>query len=90
KTNPDFELAVEPSCNIVCFRYLHKEANADQLNALNLKIRERLLEDGEFYIVQTQLKGDTYLRVTLTNPHTSSEDLEALLVLAASKASELI
>ena len=90
KANPDFELAVEPSCNIVCFRYLHKKANADQLNALNLKIRERLLEDGEFYIVQTQLKGDTYLRVTLTNPHTSSEDLEALLVLAASKASELI
>jgi L-2,4-diaminobutyrate decarboxylase len=59
------------------------------LNELNARIRQFLLEDGRFYIVQTQLKTGLFLRVTLTNPHTSGEDIEALLTLIASKAPEL-
>ncbi|MEL6944791.1 MAG: pyridoxal-dependent decarboxylase, partial [Bacteroidota bacterium] len=47
---PNFELALEPDCNIVCFRYL---VNQD-LNQLNSAIRQQLLEEGEFYLVQTQ------------------------------------
>ncbi|MEQ8704568.1 MAG: pyridoxal-dependent decarboxylase [Phaeodactylibacter sp.] len=89
RAHPDFELAVEPGCNIVCFRYKSPGASLTQLNRLNSAIRQFLLEDGRFYIVQTQLKGHSYLRVTLTNPHTSQEDIEALLTLIASKAPEL-
>jgi L-2,4-diaminobutyrate decarboxylase len=78
KSNHNFELAIHPESNIVCFRYLKKENN--NLNELNSLIRKRLVEEGNFYIVQTMLKGDIYLRVTLLNPMTQVSDLNALLV----------
>ncbi len=73
----NFELALSPESNIVCFRYLKKGNN--NLNDLNSLIRKRLIEEGNFYIVQTMLKDDLYLRVTLLNPLTEIRDLEALL-----------
>lgn len=74
----DFEPAVEPESNIVCFRYLKKgEAENDELQR---RIRRTLLERGSFYIVQTELQGRLWLRCTLINPRTTKADLEALLV----------
>jgi len=75
----DFELAVRPDCNIVCFRL----RGADQA-----AIRRRLLAEGRFYLVQTTLPAGVFLRVTLINPATSDADLAALLdaVRAASAA----
>jgi len=72
-----FELAVNPQSNIVCFRIIRE--NTDETNALNRKIRQLLLEDGSFYIVQTMLKDKVYLRVSIMNPFTETTDLETLL-----------
>ncbi|QHV95881.1 pyridoxal phosphate-dependent decarboxylase family protein [Spirosoma endbachense] len=76
---PDFELAVEPESNIVCFRYVGGEPMSDELDALNTQLRDRLLKDGRFYIVQTTLRGRVYLRVSLMNPLTTDVQLEGLL-----------
>jgi L-2,4-diaminobutyrate decarboxylase len=81
KTSEDFELAVQPSSNIVCFRYREPSLSPQELNALNKTIRKKILADGSFYIVQTELAGNTWLRVTLMNPFTSLNDLEQLLEL---------
>lgn len=76
RENKNFELAYEPQCNIVCFRYIRgTENNSD----LNREIRKMLLEDGRFYIVQTVLYGDLYLRVSLMNPLSTMDELEELL-----------
>lgn len=75
----DFELAVEPVSNIVCFRFIASEGNQEQINSLNKTIRQLLLEDGEFYIVQTTLRGIHYLRTTIMNPFTTEEHLRKLL-----------
>lgn len=75
----DFELAVPPKSNIVCFRYVSKNLGLEELNQLNLRIREAVLIDGEYYIVQTRLRGIWYLRTTLMNPFTIQTDLEGLL-----------
>jgi L-2,4-diaminobutyrate decarboxylase len=72
-----FELAVWPQSNIVCFRYLGKIGQ--NLNELNAQMRKQILNDGEFYIVQTLLNGQTYLRVSLMNPLTKIQDLVFLL-----------
>lgn len=74
---PDFELAVEPQCNIVCFR--HTPSGAVDLDALQERIRQRLLRDGSFYLVQTRLPAGIFLRTTLINPLTRDEDLAALM-----------
>ena len=77
---PDFELAVQPMSNIVCFRYFLSKMNTVELNRLNVKIRQSLLEDGEFYIVQTKLRGVQYMRVTVMNPFTTINHFKKLLV----------
>lgn len=77
--HPHFELACNPPCNIVCFRYRREGQSKAATNVLNQKIRQALLEEGSFYIVQTQLHGETWLRTTITNPFTSIEDIQNLL-----------
>lgn len=73
----NFELVMEPECNIVCFRVI-KNGIID-LNAFNLHIRQQLLEKGHFYIVQTTLRDKVYLRTSLMNPLTTEQDLTILL-----------
>ncbi len=76
---PQFELAVQPHSNIICFRYVDGlRANA-ALNTINQEIRQQLLEEGDYYIVQTKLKEVHYLRCTIMNPFTSEEHFSVLL-----------
>lgn len=77
----NFELEEEPESNIVCFRYVpfHLELSENEISKLNADIYQKLIEDGEFYIVNTNLKGKFYLRVSLMNPLTQIEDIKNLL-----------
>lgn len=74
----DFEVLLPPESNIVCFRYINniKESEYDRVNK---HIRKSLLEDGEFYIVATQLKEGYFLRTTFMNPFTTIEHMKELL-----------
>ena len=79
ENDPDFELALQPMANIVCFRFVNSTMETIALNEINLQIRQELLEDGEFYIVQTKLRGIQYLRTTIMNPFTTAKHLISLL-----------
>ncbi len=70
EASPDFELALAPESNIVCFR--HKTAD-------NRALRQKAIEGGTFYLVGTELHGSYHLRTTLMNPLTETADLDALL-----------
>lgn len=74
-----FELAAEPQCNIVCFRYKADGMPEEAANVLNGAIRRAIVEEGRFYIVKTDLRGRVFLRVTLSNPFTAPGDMQALL-----------
>jgi len=74
---PDFELALVPESNIVCYR--HRPDSCEDLDAHNRALRTRVVEDGRFYIVGTQLAGGYYLRSTLMNPLIETRDLDELL-----------
>lgn len=75
----DFELAVAPASNIVCFRHTPAGVNGPALDDHNRALRKRVVEDGRFYVVGTQLQAGYHLRSTLMNPLTESADLDALL-----------
>jgi len=77
--NDLLELAVLPASNIVCFRFFDKDIADKELNSVNAGIRQQLLEEGDFYIVQTILNGKIYLRTTLMNPFTTKENLKSLI-----------
>ncbi len=79
KSSKNFELAVEPESNIVCFRYNHGRINTNDLNQVNAGIRDKIIKEGSFYIVQTELDGNIWLRLTIINPITSEKDLRKLL-----------
>ena len=79
KNHPQFELGTEPMSNILCFRWIAKGVEDEQLSGINAQIRQQLLEEGEFYLVQTKLHGLQYLRTTLMNPFTELAHLEKLL-----------
>ena len=76
----DFELALQPELNIVCYR--HRPRNlvpGPTLDAHNRQLRQRVVEDGRFYIVGTQLPGGYYLRSTIMNPLSEPADFVDLL-----------
>ena len=71
--SPDFELALPPEGNIICYR--HRGGGDEHNRAL----RQRVVEDGRFYIVGTQLPRGYFLRSTIMNPLIEERDLDALL-----------
>lgn len=76
KTQNDMQLALEPSSNIVCFRYISDSGDIDKANKT---IAEELLKDGTFYTVSTSIREEFYLRVTFMNLITRTEELNGLL-----------
>jgi L-2,4-diaminobutyrate decarboxylase len=80
KSDHNFELAVQPESNIVCFRYSPEGCNDHTMNQINAAIRTRIIKEGSFYIVQAELDGKIWLRLTIINPVTSETDLSSLLI----------
>ena len=76
---PRFELACEPECNILCFRVTDPDWTEEKTNNINSQIREAVLKEGRFYIVQTVVQGKRFLRTTLSNPITQLDDFELLV-----------
>ncbi|MBN8530920.1 MAG: aminotransferase class I/II-fold pyridoxal phosphate-dependent enzyme [Alphaproteobacteria bacterium] len=75
----DFEIACAPQCNILCFRLKPAAVqNLEEINVLQRVVRAKILESGEFYLVQTVLDGVCWLRITVIHPGTSLEDLKQL------------
>jgi L-2,4-diaminobutyrate decarboxylase len=79
RTDNQFELAVEPESNIVCFRFVSPGQTDTTLNQINATIRERIVKEGSFYIVQAELDGKIWIRLTIINPVTSENELNSLL-----------
>lgn len=80
RASGDFELAIDPPVNIVCFRYRPQGATEGAaLDELQSRLREAVLRSGRFYFVKTRLRNGLFLRATLLNPRTTIEDLRALL-----------
>lgn len=78
--SPDFQAMHEPELNIFCFRYVGAgERSARDLDLLNGRLRQSLLESGQAWITTTLLKGARVLRVTMMNPATGKAEVESLL-----------
>jgi len=88
RESPDFELAVEPSANIVCFR--HVPEGVGDHDDLQVRIRESLVHSGAFYLVKTRLPDGVFLRTTIINARTTEGDLLDLLAAIREVAKQLL
>jgi L-2,4-diaminobutyrate decarboxylase len=69
----DFEPVHEPELNILCFR---RKGFDDEQTA---ELRERLNRSGRVWITTTVLRGERVLRVTMMNPRTTEQHIDAML-----------
>jgi L-2,4-diaminobutyrate decarboxylase len=79
RDTPGFEVAIDPELNIVCYRHVPDGITGDALDAHNRALRQRVVEDGRFYVVGTQLPTGYHLRSTLMNPLIEDHDLDELI-----------
>ena len=68
---PGLECLAEPLSNILCFRV----AGGDEEQ---LRVRDRLLAEGDFHLSTAVAGGRRYLRVVMTNPATTLDDIRRL------------
>lgn len=73
---PDLERLADVPLNIVCFRYNPGDRSEKELNALNARLGEAILEDGRVYAGTTDYGGKTALRPAMVNWRTRSEDID--------------
>jgi L-2,4-diaminobutyrate decarboxylase len=74
---PDFELALPPQANMVCFR--HRTARGRDDDAVQARVRHAILAGGDYYLTSADLFGREWLRCTLQNPFTEEGELRGLL-----------
>lgn len=68
---PGVVCPVEPQSNILCFRVPGDDVT-------QLRVRDRLLADGDFHISTAIVGGLRHLRIVVTSPATTLADLERL------------
>jgi glutamate/tyrosine decarboxylase-like PLP-dependent enzyme len=76
---PDLEILAETKLNIVCFRYRPATVPENELNALNARLGEAVLEDGRVYVGTTDYGGRTAFRPAIVNWRTQEEDVDLLV-----------
>lgn len=68
KKMTNFQLLHEPETPIVCFRYCKQEFTENELNQINLKIREIIFSEGEIIFNYSEFKSRIYLRCVFSDP----------------------
>lgn len=72
EADPRTEILHQPESNILCFRFGGPDVAQRDL-------RQRLIEDGEFYLTATTFADRDWLRLTVMNPRTEESHIRALL-----------
>jgi aromatic-L-amino-acid/L-tryptophan decarboxylase len=77
----DFEaMPPDPELSVVCFR--HRPAGLAEGPALDDhqdRLQAALEADGDGWLSTTSLRGSTFLRAGIVNPHTTPDDIDRLL-----------
>lgn len=75
----DFELLAPVPLSIVCFRYTGAARyTLTQLNLINDRLLQLIEEDGRVFFAGTKIKGQTALRINLTNHRRTAQDIDFL------------
>jgi glutamate/tyrosine decarboxylase-like PLP-dependent enzyme len=76
---PDLELLAEVQLNIVCFRYNPGGKSDDELNRINDRLGEAILEDGRVYVGTTLFGNRVALRPAIVNWRSTEDDIRLLV-----------
>jgi len=86
---PNLEMCSHREWTNVCFRY-NDNSRTDDLNMLNMEIRNRLLKEGEIIVSRSNVDDKIVLRPVISNPAVDKEIIESLIEKVKSHALEII
>lgn len=78
RSDDRFELAADPVLTTVVFRCIAAGTDEDA-DTTNAALRRRLLDQGAAVIGRTEWRGRTWLKLTLLNPHASTDTIDRLI-----------
>ena len=73
---PDLERLAEVPLNVVCFRYRPPDLSEPELDDVNRRLAEALLDDGRVFAGATVYGGRAALRPAISNWRTTADDLD--------------
>lgn len=79
KDESDFETLHQPEANILCFRYLPSNLCQKPFPDFQVAIRNRLREEGKFFISKVDIDGEAALRVVFMNHEIDMDHFHMLL-----------
>ncbi|MFE7232764.1 pyridoxal phosphate-dependent decarboxylase family protein [Streptomyces sp. NPDC057596] len=90
-SDPRFDVVVEPALSTLVFRYVPAAAtDPTEIDRANLHARKALFASGAAAVAGTKVAGRHYLKFTLLNPETTTDDLTAVLDLIAGHAEQYL
>jgi len=76
---PDLERLADVPLNVICFRYRPHGVPEDQLDDLNRRVGELVLEDGRVYFGTTVYRGNVCFRPAIVNWRTREQDVDLIV-----------
>ncbi|WP_371660152.1 lysine decarboxylase DesA [Streptomyces sp. NBC_00280] len=89
--DPRYDVVVEPSLSTLVFRYIPAAVtDPAEIDRANLYARKALFASGAAVVAGTKVGGRHYLKFTLLNPETTTDDITAVLDLIAGHAEQYL
>jgi glutamate/tyrosine decarboxylase-like PLP-dependent enzyme len=76
---PDLERLAEVPLNIVCFRFRPPNVSDSEIDELNRRLGDAVLEDGRVYVGTTVYEGRVAFRPAIVNWRTTEDDVDELV-----------
>lgn len=86
----DFELLEQPVINVVCFRYRPRGVPEEELDQMNRRLGQAVLDDGRVYFGTTVYAGKVAFRPAISNWRTGEADIDVILPIARELGARLV
>lgn len=87
---PDLERLADVPLNIVCFRFHPPGMSDPELDEINLRLGEMVLDDGRVYFGTTQYDGKVAFRPAIVNWRTTERDVDMIIQVVRELGSRLL
>ncbi|MER6562835.1 lysine decarboxylase DesA [Streptomyces sp. NPDC001027] len=89
--DPRYDVVVQPSLSTLVFRYIPAAVtDPAEIDRANLYARKALFASGDAVVAGTKVGARHYLKFTLLNPETTTDDIGAVLDLIAGHAEQYL